>query len=47
MWLMTETRIRHLPVADDGGAQPGSVSIGDHVTYRLGRLESENQALYA
>ena len=46
MWLMTDQRIRHLPVADDEGALAGIVSIGDVVKYRLGQLESENQALY-
>ena len=46
MWLMTERRVRHLPVADDGGGLAGIVSIGDVVKYRLGQLESENQALY-
>ena len=46
MWLMTERRVRHLPVADDSGDLAGIVSIGDVVKYRLGQLESENQALY-
>ena len=44
MWLMTERRIRHVPVVD-GGALRGIVSIGDVVKNRLGHLESENQAL--
>jgi CBS domain-containing protein len=46
MWLMTDKRIRHLPVADDEGGLAGIVSIGDVVKFRLGQLESENQALY-
>ncbi len=46
MWLMTDQRIRHLPVADDEGGLAGIVSIGDVVKFRLGQLESENQALY-
>ena len=46
MWLMTDQRIRHLPVADTDGALAGIVSIGDVVKFRLGQLESENQALY-
>jgi CBS domain-containing protein len=46
MWLMTDQRIRHVPVADDRGELVGIVSIGDVVKYRLGQLESENQALY-
>ena len=46
MWLMTDQRIRHLPVADDAGQLAGIVSIGDVVKHRLGQLESENQALY-
>jgi CBS-domain-containing membrane protein len=46
MWLMTDQRIRHLPVIDDDGSLGGIVSIGDVVKHRLGQLESENQALY-
>jgi CBS domain-containing protein len=46
MWLMTSQRFRHVPVVDDGGLLSGIVSIGDVVKYRLGQLESENQALY-
>jgi CBS domain-containing protein len=46
MWLMTDQRIRHLPVADESGQLAGIVSIGDVVKHRLGQLESENQALY-
>ena len=46
MWLMTEQRIRHVPVVDDDGVLVGIVSIGDVVKHRLGQLESENKALY-
>jgi CBS domain-containing protein len=46
MWLMTNQRIRHIPVADDERKLAGIVSIGDVVKQRLGQLESENQALY-
>lgn len=46
MSLMTERRIRHLPVVDDGGGLAGIISIGDVVKARLGELESENKALF-
>jgi CBS domain-containing protein len=46
MWLMTDQRIRHVPVVDDTGGLAGIVSIGDVVKHRLGQLETENQALY-
>lgn len=45
MELMTEHRIRHLPVVDDGGNLCGIVSIGDVVKARLGELEDENRVL--
>jgi len=45
MSLMTERRIRHLPVVDDHGHLAGIVSIGDVVKARLNELEQENQAL--
>jgi CBS domain-containing protein len=45
MALMTERRIRHLPVVDEGGELAGIVSIGDVVKSRLTELEHENQAL--
>jgi CBS domain-containing protein len=45
MSLMTERRIRHLPVVDDRGQLTGIVSIGDVVKARLTQLEHENQAL--
>jgi CBS domain-containing protein len=45
MELMTERRIRHLPVVDDAGNLAGIVSIGDVVKARLAELVHENQAL--
>jgi signal-transduction protein with cAMP-binding, CBS, and nucleotidyltransferase domain len=44
MSLMTERRIRHLPVAVDG-VLAGIVSIGDAVKHRVNELEHEAQAL--
>lgn len=46
MMLMTDRRIRHLPVVDDDGHLAGIISIGDVVKARLGELESENRALF-
>ena len=45
MSLMTERRIRHLPVVDDSGHLVGIISIGDVVKARLTELEHENRAL--
>ena len=42
--LMTQRRIRHLPVCD-GGAICGIVSIGDLVKYRMERIEAEAEAM--
>ena len=44
--LMTRRRIRHLPVVE-GGTMVGFVSIGDLVKYRIGRIESEADAMRA
>jgi CBS domain-containing protein len=44
MRLMTEHRIRHVPVVVDGGVR-GIVSIGDVVKNRIDELESERAAL--
>lgn len=44
MRVMTDRRIRHLPVVDDGRLV-GIVSIGDVVKARLGQLEEENRNL--
>jgi len=46
MRSMTDHRVRHLPVVDDGGTLAGIVSIGDVVKARLSELENENQALF-
>lgn len=45
MALMTEHRIRHVPVVDEDGLLVGIVSIGDVVKSRLGELEGEREAL--
>ena len=42
--LMTERRIRHLPVVD-AGRLIGIVSIGDLVKYRMDRIEAEADAM--
>ena len=44
MALMTEHRIRHVPVVSEGKLG-GIVSIGDVVKSRIGELESENSAI--
>jgi len=46
MSMMTERRIRHLPVVDDDGHLAGIVSIGDVVKARVGQLEIENNQLH-
>jgi CBS domain-containing protein len=45
MHLMTDKRVRHIPVTDPDGALLGIVSIGDVVKSRLDELESERSAL--
>lgn len=45
MGLMTERRIRHVPVIDDHNALVGLVSIGDVVKVRMDELETERAAL--
>ena len=45
MGLMTEQRIRHVPVVDDEEMLIGIISIGDVVKSRLGELEGEREAL--
>jgi CBS domain-containing protein len=42
--LMTQRRIRHLPVLDAGELR-GIVSIGDLVKYRIERIEAEAAAM--
>ena len=44
MKVMTESRIRHLPVVE-GGTLAGIISIGDVVKYRLDALEDEANQL--
>jgi len=44
--LMTQRRIRHLPVVDSGELK-GLVSIGDLVKYRMDRIEAEAEAMRA
>lgn len=46
MTVMTEKRIRHLPVVS-GGKLAGIVSIGDAVKMRLGEIEQEADAMRA
>lgn len=45
MRLMTERRIRHVPVVDTDGHLLGLVSIGDAVKVRMDELETERAAL--
>jgi CBS domain-containing protein len=44
MRIMTERRVRHVPVVADGGLR-GIVSIGDVVKNRIDELETERAAL--
>jgi CBS domain-containing protein len=44
MEVMTEHRVRHIPVIDDGKIV-GVVSIGDAVKYRMDQLEFERDQL--
>jgi len=44
--LMTQRRIRHLPVVDSGQLR-GIVSIGDLVKYRMDRIEADAEAMRA
>ena len=44
--LMTQRRIRHLPVVDAGEIR-GIVSIGDLVKHRMERIEAEAEAMRA
>lgn len=45
MSVMTNQRVRHIPVVNGDGELAGIVSIGDVVKIRLGELEGERSAL--
>jgi CBS domain-containing protein len=45
MKMMTELRIRHVPVVDTAGSLISIVSIGDVVKNHVSELDSERQAL--
>ncbi len=45
MEIMTEQRIRHLPVVDDRGKLSGIVSIGDAVKSHIDQIEFERDQL--
>jgi CBS domain-containing protein len=45
MTMMTELRIRHVPVVDEAGLLVSIVSIGDVVKNHVSELDSERQAL--
>lgn len=47
MATMTEHRVRHVPVVDDGGGLVGIVSIGDLVKWRIDELDAERTHLTA
>lgn len=47
MGVMTNRRIRHLPIVDDAGDLLGLVSIGDLVKRRIEEAEGEANALKA
>jgi CBS domain-containing protein len=46
MRVMTEHRIRHVPVVDDAGGLLGIISIGDVVKHRVNELEQEARTLH-
>jgi CBS domain-containing protein len=45
MRLMTERRIRHVPVVTNGGRMAGIISIGDVVKSRIDELEADRDQL--
>jgi CBS domain-containing protein len=45
MAVMTDERVRHLPIVDDG-ALVGIISIGDVVKHRVRELQDETQVLH-
>jgi CBS domain-containing protein len=46
MRLMTDRRIRHIPVLDEDGGLAGIVSIGDVVKSRIDELQTEADTLH-
>jgi CBS domain-containing protein len=47
MAVMTERRIRHIPVVNEHGRLCGIISIGDVVNHRLDEIEHEADAMRA
>jgi CBS domain-containing protein len=45
MTMMTERRIRHVPVVDENGKLISIISIGDIVKAHISEIDSERQAL--
>jgi CBS domain-containing protein len=45
MTIMTERRIRHIPIVDDDGALVSIVSIGDIVKSKISELDDERKSL--
>jgi CBS domain-containing protein len=45
MALMTQRRVRHVPVVDDDGALVSIVSIGDVVKVHISEIDAEREAL--
>lgn len=43
--MMTQRRMRHLPVVEGGATICGIVSIGDLVKYRIEKIEEEAEAM--
>lgn len=43
--MMTDRRVRHLPVLEEGGGLSGMISIGDLVKARIAEAEQEAQDL--
>ena len=46
MALMTDRRVRHLPVVDEEGHLHGIISIGDAVKSRIEEIEAETKTLW-
>jgi CBS domain-containing protein len=47
MVLMTERRVRHIPITDEQGGVAGIISIGDVVKVKIAEMEAETAALQA